>query len=653
MPNRRSVFVSLLLLLTVTLASCGPRVTAAPTPTATPPAATSTPAPTTVPLRTLTICLGEEPASLYPFGSLSTSARSILAAVYDGPLDTNSYGYQPVLLEKLPSLADGDAQISAASVYVGDEVVDAAGTPVTLAVGARVRPSGCRADDCAIVYDGRGEIQMDQMVVNFRLRPGLYWSDGMPLTVADSVYAYNLATYPDTPAANTPLASIYMLDRTRAYEAVDEQTAQWWSKPGYLDPTYFANFWTPYPKHLWSQYMPGELPETEIAARKPVGWGAYVIRDWASGDAITLTKNPYYFRADEGLPKFDILVFRFVAAPEAAISELLAGKCDLLDPSLRLEGQASLLRTFAAQGQLAALFAPTDVMERLDFGIRPASYDNGYQPEFGDRLDFLSDKRVRQAIALCLDRQQAVDTVLYGLTTAPAAFVPAGHPLFNPDVKTYAFDAAAAGQLLEQAGWRDVDNDPATPRQAWGIANIPAGTPLILNYWTTGAAQRRQVSEILAGSLAKCGILVNLQYYDPTELYAPGPDGPLFGRRFDLAEFAMGSTGVEPACEWFTSAETPGATNRWIGVNVSGYANAAYDAACLSAKGALPGEAAYAGGYAEAQAIFAEDLPIVPLYWRLKVAASRPDFCNFSLDPSAGSDLWNIEAFDYGAACAP
>ena len=645
MPDRRSVFEGFLVFLVVLLAACGPKGTSTPTPTSIP--ISSTPTPTPTPPRTLTVCLGEEPASLYPFGNLSSAARSILAAIYDGPMDTNSYGYQPVILKKLPSLADGDALISVVSVYVGDEVVDADNLPVTLAPGVRFRPSGCRGDDCAVVYDGKGEIQMDQMVVNFSLLSGLYWSDGMPLTVEDSVYSYDLATYPDTPG------STYLIDRTKAYEAVDEQTVQWWGKPGYLDPTYFTNFWTPYPKHLWSQYTPAELPDTEVAAREPVGWGAYVVEDWVSSDSITLKKNPYYFRAGEGLPKFDTLVFRFITTPETAISELIAGKCDLLDASLHLDGQVGILKSFDSQGQLKAIFSTTDVMERFDFGIRPASYDDDYNLDAGDRLDFLGDVRVRQAIAMCLDRQQVVDTVLYGLTTVPNSYVPADHPLYNPDVKPYPFDVTAASQLLEQAGWRDQDNDPGTPRQARGIADIPAGTPLVLDYWTTGAAQRRQVSEILAGSLAQCGIQVNLQYYDPTELYAQGPDGPLFGRKFDLAEFAMGSTGMEPPCEWFTSPEVPSAANHWVGANISGYTSAAYDEACLAAKGSLPGEPAYATGYHDSQAISSEELPIVPLYWRLKVAASRLDFCNFSLDPSAASDLWNLEAFDDGEACAP
>ncbi len=643
MRSTYSVIIGLLAMLAVILAACRPKETATPLPTPTL-TAPHTP-PTPVPPRTLTVCLGQEPASLYPLGNLSSAARSILTAIYDGPIDSNSYGYQPVILKKLPSLADGDAMISAVSVYVGDEVVDANDLPVTLAPGVRVRPSGCRGDECAIVYDGKGEIQMDQMVVNFAVLPGIYWSDGMPLTVEDSVYSYNLAANPNAPGAN------YLIDRTKSYEAVDEQTVQWWGKPGYLDPTYFTNFWTPYPKHAWSQYTPGELTESEVSAYKPLGWGAYVVEDWVSGDHITLKKNPTYFRAGEGLPKFDTLVFRFISAPETALSELLAGRCDLLDASLHLDGQVGILKSFDAQGQLKAIYSPTAVMERLDFGIHPASYDNGYNLNSGDRPDFLSDKRVRQAIAICLDRQKVVDTVLYGLTSVPNSYIPSSHPLYNPDVKAYPFDVAAASQLLEQAGWRDQDNDPGTPRQAWGVADIPAGTPLVLNYWTTGAAQRRQVSEMLAGSLAQCGIKVNLQYYDPDELYAQGPDGPLFGRKFDLAEFAMGSAGVEPPCQWFTSSELPKAANHWVGTNLSGYTNAAYDSACLSGRGALAGEAAYAAGHRETQAIFAEDLPIVPLYWRLKVAAARAGMCNFSLDPSATSDLWNLESFDYGDAC--
>jgi peptide/nickel transport system substrate-binding protein len=503
-------FFSLLAILAFVLAACGGEGGGTATPAPTLPTEES-PTPTEAAPRTLTICLGQEPASLFPLGNLSSSAQAVLAAIYDGPIDSNAYGYQPVILAKLPSLADGDATLTAVAAYVGDEVVDADGVPATLAPGVRVRPAGCRSDSCAVEYDGTAEIQMDQMAVSFSLLPGLTWSDGTPLTSADSVYAYTLASNPNLPGSR------YLVDRTQSYEATDDLTVQWWGKPGYVDPTYFINFWAPLPRHEWEGFSPDELPEIDIASITPLGWGPYVIQEWVQGEAIRLTRNPEYFRADEGLPAFDTLTFRFQPDPEAAISALVAGQCDLLDPGIHLEGQLALLESMAGQGQVQVFSTPTPVMERIDFGIRPAAYDDGYLAT-SDRADFFGDARVRQAIVLCIDRQAIVDAVLGGRSSVPASFVPEGHPRYNAAVTAYAYDANAANQLLEQAGWRDQDSDPATPRQAWGVSTVLNGTPLELTYLTTGAAQRVQVASMVADSLADCGVRVDVQYLDQAAL---------------------------------------------------------------------------------------------------------------------------------------
>ena len=107
---------------------------------------------------------------------------------------------------------------------------------------------------------------------------------------------------------------------------------------------------------------------------------------------------------------------------------------------------------------------------------------------------------------------------------------------------------------------------------------------------------------------------------------------------------------MQPPCDWFTSTEIPNENNHWVGTNVTGYQSADYDAACHNAQLALPGEPAYKTSFQQAQSIFATDLPAIPLYYRLKVAAARADVCHFDLDPSA-NPLWNVEAFDKGAAC--
>ena len=119
------------------------------------------------------------------------------------------------------------------------------------------------------------------------------------------------------------------------------------------------------------------------------------------------------------------------------------------------------------------------------------------------------------------------------------------------------------------------------------------------------------------------------------------------GRRTDLGEFAW-LTGVEPGCDLYLSTQIQGPDNGWAGQNQTGFTNAEYDAACNQAIQSLPGEDAYTEGHLEAQRIFGEELPVVPLFLRLKLAATRPDMCNFIMDPTANSEMWNVENFDYG-----
>jgi peptide/nickel transport system substrate-binding protein len=560
-------------------------------------------------------------------------------------MDVVEYNYEPIILEKIPSLEDGDAQITPVSVTAGEEVVDTNGDVVLLSTGTRVRPSACRSDDCAIAYDGSSAIQMDQMVVTFTLLEGLMWSDGEPLTTSDSIYSFNIASSEVTPGSK------FLIDRTQTYEAADEQSIQWWGMPGFIDPDYYTNFWMPLPEHAWLEFPPEQLLRVDLATKFPLGWGPYLVDEWEAGKQIHLVKNLNYFRAESGLPKFDELTFLIFSDADAALSALVDGTCDVLDPSTRLDGHVGLLQQMRLDNQADLLTAQTMTMEWLGIGINHASYDDKFDIE-EDRPDFFGDKRTRQAIAYCLDRQKVVDTVLFGLSQVPDSYLPSDHPLHNANLQTYEYNPTTGSQILEQVGWLDHDNDPATPRQAARVTNVPVDTPLILNYYTSSATQRHQVVEIFTQSLAECGIGLNAMYYSASDFYGPGPTGPLFGRQFDLAEYAIGVNSLEPQCSWFTTSQIPSESNRWVGTNVSGYSNSVFDAACRKALQTVSTDPDYAF-HQEAQAIFAADVPSIPLYLRLKVAATRPDFCGFTLDPSASSSLADIESFDYGTACEP
>ena len=181
MPRKREILLSCILILGILLSSCSLSLpetqTATPVPVI-PETVTLTPSPEPVPTvaalpRTLSVCLGQEPNSLYPFGMLNLAARSVLGAIYDGPIDTFTNGYQAVILEKIPSLENGDMQLAAVTVKRGDPVVDADGNLSVLDVGVSVLPSGCVDAACAVNYTGANILQMDQLVVTFRMLPNL------------------------------------------------------------------------------------------------------------------------------------------------------------------------------------------------------------------------------------------------------------------------------------------------------------------------------------------------------------------------------------------------------------------------------------------------------------------------------------------------
>jgi peptide/nickel transport system substrate-binding protein len=606
------------------------------------PTPTFEPSPTPLPERTLTVCLTEEPQTLYLYGSGSRSMWNVLEALYDGPIDSNGYAAQAVILEKIPSIADGDASIGAVDVQAGDAVVDADGRLTALAAGTRVYPAGCTSGDCVQTWDGATPLQMDQVSAIYRLKPGLVWSDGQPLTAKDSLFSFNLSADPDTPVSKA------LVDRTASYELTDDLGLRWTGVPGFTEQRFGATYWIPLPEHALQGKSAADLLVDETAGRTPLGWGPYLVEEWTTGDHITLKKNPLYFRAAEGLPKFEHLVFRFLGHPaDSALMALVAGECDVVDRNPGFQPDLEELILTENNGRLKMLLQQGPEWEMLAFGVRPASYDDGYQPGV-DRADFFGDPRLRQAAARCIDRSALVNEFFFKRSGVPAATLPPMHPLFAAELTPIPYDPAAGNALLSEIGWVDGDGDPATPRVSAGVAGVLDGTPLQLTLLTTRADLRQKVAQRLAKMLGDCGIGISQQYLDPGVLFAPGPQGPLFGRSFDLAEFHW-EAGRRPGCALFTSGQVPGAANLWSGANLTGLSDPSLDAACAAAL-AQPGSVEAARAAEEA---FTAALPAVPLFYQLHIAITRPDLCGLGLDPTARSLLWNLEQVDWGEKCAP
>lgn len=588
--------VMLGLLMGLLLTAC-----ASPTPT---PSVAPTPSPTPTPRR-LVICQADEPTTLYRYLGSRLSTRNVWDAIYDGPIDGRGYDYQPIILEKLPSLA----VVKEVAVAPGDlivnqqgDVVPHQGTPTTL----------------------------PQLTVTFRLKAGLRWSDGEPLTADDSVYSFEVARHPATPR---PLPTFVprewpdypsLADRTVAYSALDARTVQWTGLPGYLPPTYFLNFFPPLPRHDLDRYRPAELLEAEEAARLPLGWGPFTIVEWMPGLYIHLVRNPYYLRAAEGLPRFDEVIFHFGALGDDQLDLVLDGTCHIGTRNATDPGDLPRLRQLERAGRLQPIAAPSRMWERLAFNLVPTD----------GRPPLLADRRVRQAIAHGVNRQALINAAIgYAIGPVPDSYIPAEHPFHGGRTLTrYGYDPDRARALLAQAGWADSDGD--------GVADKD-GQPLTLTLLTADTENRRRIAQQLVADLAEIGVWLTLDVRPAREIFRDGPEGPVFGRRFDLVLYAWLS-GHTPPCHFFLSEAIPGPGNDWTGENVSGYSNPDFDTACRAALTTLDRGQARAL-HVEAQRLWTADLPALPLFFQVTAAMARPEVVGYTLDPTQPSELWNLE----------
>ncbi|MBN2047203.1 MAG: hypothetical protein JW750_05110 [Anaerolineaceae bacterium] len=644
--RRALSFILFFVLIFLTACSGSPEIP----PTATPQEAAvveataePTAEPTPVPDRTLVVCVGNEPETLYLYGGSSSSMWSILEAVYDGPFDYLDYEARPVIFEAMPTVDNGGVVYESVMLTEGDLVLNAAGELVSLAEGTLIFPAGCRGADCAVNWYRGDEVQMERMKARFQLLPGLTWSDGAPLTAADSVFSFNVASDPATPVSRT------VLDRTASYLALDEQIVEWTGIPGYFPRVLTSLFWLPLPAHQLEIYAAEELLLLPETTQQPLGWGPYVIESWERGDHLTLRRNEQYARAAEGLPAFDKLVFRFLdSTPDVYLQSLLIGECDVVDRTAGLDAVQQDVRIAEIDGKLTMYDRQGPEWEQLVMGIQPASYDEEYNIYQGDRPDFFGDVRARQALALCANRQEIISRYLYDKSSVPVSYLLPEHPAYLDGGEAAGYDLEAGKALLTEAGWIEDGNGG---RVSQGVPGVLNGTPLTLSLLAPDSHLNQRVVEVLSASFAECGIQVEPTLMDAAELYAPGPEGLVFGRQFDLALISW-MAGLEPPCALYLSEQIPSEENYWLGMNVSGYHSEAFDAACRAGRAARVGEEeVYLSAHQEAQQIFINDLPTIPLYYRLKIAASRPDLCGFEMDISARSDLWNLENWEIDESC--
>lgn len=639
--HKKIYFICLIILGTLTSCISLPAGESTPTPirqmvqSPTVTADTPTAQPTQVPEqpKVLTVCMKDEPASLFYYTDQSLAAQEIYQSLYDGPIDYVDYVYVPRILERIPSLENGDVALTPVELQEGDLLIDNQGAMVVLEQGVNYRPSGCIETDCAVTYSGEGQITIDQVVVSYQLRKDVFWSDGVPLIAADSVFSYEIARQLYGDAWGN---AIMFAD---SYQAEGEYTVVWRGIPGFQGVRYAAYFFHPLPQHVFGDMSIENIIKSEAATVKPLGWGAYAIEEWVSGDHISLTPNPFYFGRGENAPGFDALVYRFIPQMVEAMKAFEIGECDVLDATYAFESDPEQLSALRAQGDARVVERIGSAWEHLTFGIE------SFEPSAN--LVF-SQAQTRKALAMCVDRVKLAQSLGTSDATALSTvfFPPTGYPPDEQVWEDWQYDPQKANQMLEEMGWRDDDDDPDTPRVAYGVPGVVDGTLLQANYLVPEGQSADLTAPLVQDMARECGFALNLNTLPWEEMFASGPDGPVFGRTFELAQFAWGMTD-EAICRFYTSLEIPGPypeyPKGWGGGNAGGYRNAEFDSACLTALSVLPDSSQYLSAYGEAMEIFRQDLPVFPLYLHFQTMLVKDNICGLLESGFGKGILYNIE----------
>lgn len=636
--NRLFALLGLLAIASMVLAACG---TPAPATEAAPgtEAAPSTEAAPAEP-KVMVACLAQEPSTLYNYSESALVKTFVLEALYDGTFDQRTYDYQGVLYDL--STFDDTAEKNTVEVGVGDVVYDGAqDAVVTLEVGTVISLNQAEGDPIEVTVEEGKKYPTIQIVTAFTLADGATWEDGTPVTTKDVQFSYDVGASPDTPSSK-----YFYETQTQKIEIVDDSTYKYYYMPSYTSGTYFVDgMITPLPAHVYgeggsSPMTPAEMLADESVNRDPLAFGPFKLTEWVAGDHLTLEKNETYWRAGEGLPKLDKLIYRFIPDTNQLIAQLASGECDFGTQDAAFEGSLPLIRQFEAEGLMIPQVVAGTVFEHLDFNTKPVDSYKGAAASLlaSDGVPLFQKIEFRQAITYCIDRQAVVDGATNGAAVVQHTYTASDHPLYAGDdnITIYDFNPDKGKELLSGLGWTDSDGDGILDNGSDKLAFIHSArmNPL-----------REKVTQIVQAQLKdNCGIETKIEPYG-SEYFGDGPDGLVFGRQFDMGEFAW-LTGVEPPCTLYISTQLPSAEFGWGASNDVGFENSEFDAACNAATQALD-EATKASEHAKAQKIFTEYLPSLPLFARAKILVTRPGVVGVIMDPTANSEFWNVENFDF------
>ena len=302
------------------------------------------------------------------------------------------------------------------------------------------------------------------------------WSDGQPFTIDDYIFAieaignkdYTGTRYNDRYTNIVGMKDFHegKSDKISGVEKVDDYTVKLHFEKmlpsmqlaGGAIPAYTM------PKHIFKDIPVKEWEKSEyVRGNKVVGLGAFTIESVVAGESVTLKANEYFYK---GRPKLDKVVMQ-VVAPNAIVSEMKAGNYDIATmPSAQYESFKDLTNV-----TYVSTFAPS--YEYIAFHL--GKFDKATGKNVTDPNAKMSDVKLRQAMGYALDIDAAGESLYNGLNYGTNSIIlPFFKDVYNPEQEGFAYNPEKAKQLLDEAGYKDVDGD--------GIRENKDGSKLQINF---------------------------------------------------------------------------------------------------------------------------------------------------------------------------
>lgn len=328
----------------------------------------------------------------------------------------------------------------------------------------------------------------DSSALRYRMRSGLEWSDGQPITAADVVFTY--ATIADPRTASPRQEDVSQIDSVRAE---NDSTVVFFFKR--RSPEMLIASAIPIaPKHVYEAAGPAGIrghPSFTDPVHHAVVSGPFMFGEWQRGASITLVPNPHF----SPKPHLDRVVIRVVPEPTTRLVELRNGTGDFVR-GISFEQVPPLLAGDAG----AHLRAERERGRFWEY----VAYNPGAHPAF-------ADPRVRRALGMAIDARGIIRALRMEAFTQPAAgpYAPIFRDLYDSTrTRPLPYDTAGARRLLDAAGWRDADGDGVREKD---------GRPLRFTLrFASSNARRGDVAQIVQQQWKAVGVDARVEQLEGT-----------------------------------------------------------------------------------------------------------------------------------------